>query len=76
MPTLVACFVARGIPLSIAGVLSTAEMIGMTLIQFGAPLFITRYNRRVVAGIAVGLAVRGQLFSLHRRTSPRLKRIR
>ena len=64
MPTLVTSFVARGVPLSIAGVLGAAEMIGMTLIQFCAPLFITRYNRRVLAGIAVGLAVGGQLFSV------------
>jgi MFS family permease len=64
MPTLVTSFVARGIPLSIAGVLGAAEMIGMTLIQFCAPLFIARYNRRALASIAVGLAVGGQLFSL------------
>jgi DHA1 family inner membrane transport protein len=65
MPTIVTSLIARGeMPLSTAGVLGATEMIGMTMIQFCAPLFIMRYNHRVLACFAVGLAVTGQFFSL------------
>lgn len=63
-PTIVDAFVRRGISLSMASLLGAAELAGLTVALLCSPLFLNRFDRRALAGIAVVMAISGQLLSL------------
>ncbi len=63
-PTIIDGFIRRGISLSTASLLGAAELAGLTAALLGSPLILNRYDRRVLAAIALTFALCGQLLTL------------
>lgn len=64
-PAIIAALVSRhNMTTAAASLLGVAELVGMTVALLASPFVVNRYDRRITAATAVGLAIAAQLLSL------------